>query len=285
MIKPRLSSAPQDWDEPGFRSSVEAIPQAVWTHDAVGRIDYVNRRFKDYFEFGLDGVSDMVKWSSVIHPVDFGRAMPTISRSLACGIEYEAELRLKPFSAPVSSFRRHVMRIVPAARERENITKWIGSVSDIHSMPALEADGGGQTEVGSEGDIVDFCLNGKDVVSVHKVLNLVMGFIRARAGLQADYLAIRLIYFELIGNVFKYAPGRFMLRVDWFGEAPYLHVFDRGRGFEYEPKLPSDIFAEGGRGLYLVNSLAGSLSIHRLPGCGSHVSVRLPARRLPVSPQ
>jgi anti-sigma regulatory factor (Ser/Thr protein kinase) len=257
----------------------ESIPQAVWTHDSNGRIDYVNRRFRDYFEFGLGGVTDMLNWSSVIHPVDFDRAMPVISRSLACGIAYEAELRLKPLSAGMSSFRLHLMRIVPVAREGGNVTKWVGSLTDIHSARSTELDTEGKAHVALEDDVVDLCLDAKDVLGVHKALNAVMGFIRMRAGLQADYQAIRLIYFELIGNVMKYAPGRFMLRIDWFGDAPYLHVFDRGRGFEYSPMLPTDILAEGGRGLYLVNSLAGSLSIHRLPGCGSHVSVRLPARR------
>lgn len=268
----------EEWDEEAFRLEAESIPQVVWTHDSSGRIDYVNRRFRDYFEFGLGGVTDMLNWSSVIHPVDFDRAMPIISRSLACGITYEEELRLKPFSAGTASFRRHLMRIVPVAREEGGaVTKWVGSLTDIHNIRSGELDS--ETRLSLEDEVVDICLDAKDALGAHKALNIVMGFIRMRAGLQADYQAIRLIYFELIGNVMKYAPGRFMLRVDWFGDAPYLHVFDRGHGFEYRPMLPTDILAEGGRGLYLVNSLAGSLSIHRLPGCGSHVNVRLPARR------
>ena len=50
----------QGWDEDAFRLAAESLPKAVWTHDASGRIDFVNRRFKDYFEFGLPGVTDMM---------------------------------------------------------------------------------------------------------------------------------------------------------------------------------------------------------------------------------
>jgi anti-sigma regulatory factor (Ser/Thr protein kinase) len=108
-----------------------------------------------------------------------------------------------------------------------------------------------------------------------------MGFIRSRAGTNADYPTIRLVFFELLGNVVKHAPGRLMMRIEWLGDAPYLHVFDRGRGFEYRPVLPADTLAEGGRGLYLISCLAGAVSVHRLPGCGAYVSVRLPAEASP----
>lgn len=275
-MKPRDSSA-ETWDEQAFRLAAESLPKPVWTHNAAGRIDFVNRRFRDYFEFGLGGVTDMVNWSSVVHPVDFDRALPAISRSLACGVPYEAELRLKPSSAPETAYRLHCMKIVPVAAESDNfVTKWAGNATDIQTS---DPEGMMPGERAIQDNVMDVVLNADDVVGAHRALDYIMGFVRERAGLRADYQAIRLVFFELIGNVVKYAPGRLMVRVDWFGESPYMHVFDRGGGFEYRPSLPSDILSEGGRGLYLVNSLTGSLTVHRLPGCGSHVSVRLPARR------
>ena len=112
-MKPSQDTGSQAWDEEEFRLAAESLPKPVWTHNAAGRIDFVNHRFKDYFDFGLSGVTDMVNWSSVIHPVDFDRALPVISRSLACGVPYEAQLRLKPFSAGVNAYRFHCMKIVP----------------------------------------------------------------------------------------------------------------------------------------------------------------------------
>lgn len=265
----------ETWDEQAFRLAAESIPKAVWTHNGAGRIDFVNQRFRDFFEFDLSGVVDIVNWSSVIHPIDFNRVLPVISRSLACGVAYESEVRLKPFSAPGSAYRLHRMKIVPVLVAADDcIAKWVGSATDIQ-LPGPDASPQGTVQ----DNVLDVVLHADDVVGAHRALDHVMGFLRERAGLRADYQAIRLVFFELIGNVHKYAPGRLMVRVDWFGESPYLHVFDRGRGFEYRPSLPTDMLSEGGRGLYLVNSITGSLTVHRLPGCGSHVSVRLPARR------
>lgn len=264
----------ETWDERAFRLAAERLPKAVWTHDGAGRIDFVNRSFRDYFEFDLSGAADVVNWSSVIHPIDFNRVLPVIARSLACGVSYESEVRLKPFSAPQSAYRLHCMKIVPAEVEADDcISKWVGSATDIQLPGPVTAHDATQD------DILDVVLHADDVVGAHRALDHIMGFLRERAGLRADYQAIRLVYFELIGNVHKYAPGRLMVRVDWFGESPYLHVFDRGRGFEYQPSLPTDMLSEGGRGLYLVNCITGSLTVHRMPGCGSHVSVRLPAHR------
>jgi anti-sigma regulatory factor (Ser/Thr protein kinase) len=272
----------QGWEEETFRYTAERLAIPTWTHDAAGQIDFVNRRFKEYFGFGLDGATDMVNWSSVMHPIDFNRALPLISHSLACGVPYEGQLRLKPFSASVSAYRFHCMKIVPVdTNAAGSVVKWVGSAIDTHHEHASFGEGSASEELAGD-DTVDVVLDTKDVRAVHRALDIVMGFIRGRAGLRADYLAIRLVFFELIGNAVKYAPGMLMLRVDWFGQAPYLHVFDRGRGFDYHPMLPPDILAEGGRGLYLVNSLGGSLAVHRLPGCGAHVSVRLPARRRAV---
>src|SRR5215469_11884940 len=115
------------WDEQAFRTASESLPKPVWTHNAVGRIDFVNRRFRDYFEFGLGGVTDMVNWSSVVHPVDFDRVVPVISRSLACGVPYDAEMRLKPASASEAAYRLHRMTIVPVVKESDGtVAKWVG---------------------------------------------------------------------------------------------------------------------------------------------------------------
>jgi PAS domain S-box-containing protein len=268
----------QGWDEDAFRLAAESLPKAVWTHDASGRIDFVNRRFKDYFEFGLPGVTDMMNWSSVVHPQDFDRLMRAISTCIQSGVALDEEIRCKPLSAGEKTYRRHHLRIVPVAHDHAHqVTKWVGSASDVHS--SHDAPKGEREEPADaiRKSVIDICLDAADAGGAHRALDLIMGFIRSRAGANADYPTIRLVFFELLGNVVKHAPGRLMIRIDWFGDAPYLHVFDRGCGFEYRPVLPADSLAEGGRGLYLISCLAGAVSVHRLPGCGAYVSVRLPA--------
>ncbi len=87
-----------------------------------------------------------------------------------------------------------------------------------------------------------------------------------------------LIFGELVGNAYRYAPGEVEVVLDVSAAAPVLHVFDTGEGFEYRPRLPSDLLAERGRGLFLVTALAEEVSAELRRPSGSHVRVVLAAR-------
>jgi PAS domain S-box-containing protein len=82
--------------------------------------------------------------------------------------------------------------------------------------------------------------------------------------------AAELVFGELIGNVYRYARGEVGVIVDVSGTAAVLHVLDAGDGFELNPRLPSDLYAERGRGLFLVDAFADEFSIERRRAGGSH---------------
>lgn len=84
-----------------------------------------------------------------------------------------------------------------------------------------------------------------------------------------DIAMAELVFMELLGNVVRYAPGRVEFAVDWSGVAPVLHAIDRGSGFSYNPKLP-DLFAESGRGIYMISVLTETFEILKASGGGSH---------------
>jgi CHASE3 domain sensor protein/anti-sigma regulatory factor (Ser/Thr protein kinase) len=84
-----------------------------------------------------------------------------------------------------------------------------------------------------------------------------------------DIAMAELVFMELIGNVLRYAPGRVEIAVDWSGACPVLHAIDHGPGFSHNPKLP-DLFAESGRGIYLVSMLTETFEVLKVPGGGSH---------------
>ena len=69
--------------------------------------------------------------------------------------------------------------------------------------------------------------------------------------------------------------------LEFRGEDVILHVIDKGPGFTFEPSLPRDIWAESGRGLFLVSQLSRSVDVERLPDAGSHISVLLPLKCKP----
>jgi serine phosphatase RsbU (regulator of sigma subunit)/anti-sigma regulatory factor (Ser/Thr protein kinase) len=88
--------------------------------------------------------------------------------------------------------------------------------------------------------------------------------------------ACELIFAELIGNVVRHAPGPLSISLCATGPDVTLHVIDEGPGFDFRPALPDDVWAECGRGLYLISKLSRDVAVSHLPGYGSHITVMLP---------
>jgi anti-sigma regulatory factor (Ser/Thr protein kinase) len=76
----------------------------------------------------------------------------------------------------------------------------------------------------------------------------------------------------------RYAPGRVEVILDYSADVPVVHIIDGGTGFEHNPRLPADTYAESGRGLFIVAELAREFTIARAPGGGSHARVVLETR-------
>lgn len=90
-----------------------------------------------------------------------------------------------------------------------------------------------------------------------------------------------LIFSELIGNAVRHAPGPLSVSLEQRDGSLLLHVIDKGPGFAYRPSLPPNIWAEGGRGLFLISKLARKVEVERVPGLGSHVTATLPITARP----
>ena len=96
-----------------------------------------------------------------------------------------------------------------------------------------------------------------------------------------DLTMCGLIFAELVGNAVRHAPGALSVSLEFRGNNIVLHVIDKGAGFTYEPSLPANIWSEGGRGLFLVSTLARAVTVERLPGLGTHVAATLPVTYKP----
>lgn len=108
-------------------------------------------------------------------------------------------------------------------------------------------------------------------------------FLRERCGSDDEELTTcELIYAELIANAERHAPGALSVSLELRDERVFLHFIDEGPGFEYEPMLPVDVWAESQRGLFLISQLARSMKIERLPRLGTHVTIELPVTCLGV---
>ncbi len=91
---------------------------------------------------------------------------------------------------------------------------------------------------------------------------------------ESDLMPVELILGELLGNVARHTEGRAMVTLELERDRAILHVNDYGAPIP-ELHLPEDQFAEGGRGLFLVNALARNLRIERQNG-GNHICAELP---------
>jgi PAS domain S-box-containing protein len=115
------------------------------------------------------------------------------------------------------------------------------------------------------------------------VRELFVAYLRAKGSSDADYAAAELVFGELIGNVARHAPGLVDVEIEWRGNAPVLHVLDRGPGYERTEQLPPSE-SESGRGLYLISKLTREFTVTRLPGYGSHARAVLPIERSVAGP-
>lgn len=88
--------------------------------------------------------------------------------------------------------------------------------------------------------------------------------------------ACEVILSELIGNGVRHAPGPLSISLSTGRDGVWLHLIDEGPGFEFRSALPEDLWAEGGRGLFLISALARSVQAEPLPGRGSYIRVLLP---------
>jgi anti-sigma regulatory factor (Ser/Thr protein kinase) len=108
-----------------------------------------------------------------------------------------------------------------------------------------------------------------------------VAYLRRHAHEDSNFDAAELIFGELITNVVRHAPGPISIRLEWYDDAPMMHVLDCGEGFDYTPTgtftppCEADLYRDGGRGLVITSHLANCVTIIRETS-GSHVMASLP---------
>ena len=93
-------------------------------------------------------------------------------------------------------------------------------------------------------------------------------------------LRFDMIYAELVSNAIRFAPGTIEIAIECqdTGGDIMLHVLDRGPGYRLDPHLPSDIFSECGRGLFIISRFADGFLVEERNGGGSHARIVLKPR-------
>jgi anti-sigma regulatory factor (Ser/Thr protein kinase) len=89
-----------------------------------------------------------------------------------------------------------------------------------------------------------------------RLRNEFAGYLQSYGRDDDDYVTAELIFDELVANVCFHAPGPIEILVEWHSGRAMLHVTDAGPPIDMSSIAFPDPYAEGGRGLAIVNALS-----------------------------
>ncbi|TPX71888.1 hypothetical protein SpCBS45565_g00985 [Spizellomyces sp. 'palustris'] len=112
-----------------LRTICQAMPQLVWTTGPDGSHEYFNTKWVEYTGHSIES-SCGEGWKQVLHPDDFERVSQTWAGCLATGNPYQVEYRFK--RASDGMYRWFLGRALPLRDDNGEITKWLGTSTDIH---------------------------------------------------------------------------------------------------------------------------------------------------------
>ena len=121
------AEAALDASEAKYNVLTEAMPQMVWSTLPDGYHDYHNAQWYEFTGMPF-GSTDGMTWNGMFHPDDQARAWTRWRHSLATGEPYEIEYRLRHRSG---AYRWTLGRALPVRDEKGQITRWIGTCTDI----------------------------------------------------------------------------------------------------------------------------------------------------------
>ena len=113
-----------------FKFLADNTPVMIWTTDADGKLDYVNRQWHEYT--GFDVEQSRTKQNELIHPDDLENSSAAWKKAMKDKKKYEQEVRFKRISDGI--FRWHYAHAVPFQDEHGNVTAWFGTSIDINDQ-------------------------------------------------------------------------------------------------------------------------------------------------------
>jgi PAS domain S-box-containing protein len=120
--------------EQKFQFTLDAMPQMVWTANAQGEFDYINKHWVEYTGLSIKEIRK--GWPSVNHPDDIASTTEIWRKAFASGTSFEIETRIQ--NAHTKEFRWHLVRALPMKNDRGEITKWLATLTDIHEFKISE---------------------------------------------------------------------------------------------------------------------------------------------------
>ena len=120
--------------EHALRSAFDGIAGLVSVIEPNGKLKTVNRQVLDYFGRSLE---ELKQWetSDAVHPEDLPRVLELFKRTIASGIPFNFELRMRRFDG---EYRWFETRGVPIRDDSGRIVRWYLLMTDIEDRKRAE---------------------------------------------------------------------------------------------------------------------------------------------------
>jgi PAS domain S-box-containing protein len=118
--------------EAQFRTLAQAMPNHVWTSLPDGQLDWFNDRVYEY-SGAKPGTLVGLGWTVLVHAEDRSAVAGRWEAALSAGAPYETQFRLRRTDG---AYRWHIARAFPIRGMRGEITRWVGSNTDIEDQKA-----------------------------------------------------------------------------------------------------------------------------------------------------
>ncbi len=120
--------------EAKFRIMTDAMPQMVWSALPDGKQDYINQQWF-HFTGSRNTAEPNKSWLDLVHTDDKNSVSDEWQHSLTSGNNFEAQFRLYHMSG---IYRWALGRALPVKNEHGKITRWMGTLTDIHEQKRAE---------------------------------------------------------------------------------------------------------------------------------------------------
>ena len=117
-----------------FHFIADAMPQKVWTADAMGNYNYVNKCWLDYTGLDFDNLKDW-GWKKIVHPDDWEQTEIKWQQSINTGKNFEIEHQ---FLNTEGKYKWHLTRGLAQKDENGIIKMWIGTNTEMQHIKEEE---------------------------------------------------------------------------------------------------------------------------------------------------
>lgn len=110
-----------------FEFLSDFIPEMIWTANADGRINYVNKRFTDHFKLGKGQVDEIL---NLLNPEDRLTATEMWTKTVKEQSNFQLQVRFKNH---LEEYQWYLLKAIPFKDTDGPVSKWLGSCLNINA--------------------------------------------------------------------------------------------------------------------------------------------------------